>query len=112
MVRARSAAEIPVVTPSAASIDSQNAVPNREVLRADICGKFKASQMSSASDRQISPRACLAMKLMTSGVIFSAAMVRSPSFSRSSSSTITSIRPARNSSMASGMEENGIGRIL
>ena len=43
------------------------------------------------------------MKLMTSGVTFSAAMVRSPSFSRSSSSTTTTIRPCRMSSMASGM---------
>src|SRR3954467_5321292 len=33
----------------------------------------------------------------------SAAIVRSPSFSRSSSSTTTSMRPARNSSSASGM---------
>src|SRR4029079_4877689 len=47
------------------------------------------------------------MKLMASGVMHSAAMVRSPSFSRSSSSTTTSIRPARNSSIASGMVANG-----
>ena len=32
MVCARSAAEMPVVTPSAASMDSQNAVPKREVF--------------------------------------------------------------------------------
>ena len=44
------------------------------------------------------------MKLIISGVIFSAATVRSPSFSRSSSSTTTSILPARKSSSASGME--------
>jgi hypothetical protein len=37
-VRARSAAEIPVVTPSLASIDSQNAVPNRDVLRGVMSG--------------------------------------------------------------------------
>ncbi len=88
MVWARSAAEIPVVTPSAASMDSVKAVPNREVFLDDICGRCRASQISALSGRQIRPRACLAMKLMTSGVTFSAAMVRSPSFSRSSSSTI------------------------
>ena len=38
MVRVRSAAEIPVVTPSRASIDSQNAVPNIDVLVGLISG--------------------------------------------------------------------------
>ncbi len=108
MVWARSAAEIPVVTPSAASMDSVNAVPRRAVFRAVMGGSAKASQISGLSGRQMSPRACLAMKLMTSGVTFSAAMVTSPSFSRSSSSTMTSMRPARKSSMASGMGEKGI----
>src|SRR6266550_6427487 len=37
------------------------------------------------------------MKLMTSGVTISAAITRSPSFSRSSSSAMTIMRPARNS---------------
>src|SRR5258708_28798436 len=48
------------------------------------------------------------MKLMISGVTFSAAIVRSPSFSRSSSSTTTTIFPSRMSSIASGMLVNGI----
>src|SRR4051794_41212550 len=52
------------------------------------------------------------MKLMTSGVTFSAAMVRSPSFSRSSSSTTTTIRPFRMSSMASGMLANGMDPLV
>src|ERR1700759_3236242 len=47
------------------------------------------------------------MKLMISGVIFSAATVRSPSFSRSSSSTTMIMRPSRNASMASAMGANG-----
>src|SRR5271165_4884077 len=38
---------------------------------------------------------------MASGVIISAAMIRSPSFSRSSSSTTTIMRPLRSSRMAS-----------
>ena len=50
---------------------------------------------------------CLAMKLMASGVTFSAARVRSPSFSRSSSSTTTIIRPARISSIAVGTSVKG-----
>src|ERR1700722_5008887 len=49
----------------------------------------------------MSPRPCLAMKLIASGVTNSAASVRSPSFSRSSSSTTTTIRPAFISSTAS-----------
>jgi hypothetical protein len=48
------------------------------------------------------------MKLIASGVTFSAAIVRSPSFSRSSSSTTTTIFPARKSSIACGMLD-GIG---
>src|ERR1700728_451321 len=108
IVRVRSAAEIPVVTPSRASIDSQKAVPKLEVLSGDISGRWRVSQRSAVSARQIRPRPCLAMKLMISGVTFSAAMVRSPSFSRSSSSTRTRMRPLRICSMASGTETNDI----
>ena len=69
MVCARSAAEIPVETPSVASIDSQNAVPNRDVFIGEISGRCSASQRSGASARQISPRPCVAMKLIASGVM-------------------------------------------
>jgi hypothetical protein len=44
--------------------------------------------------------------LMASGVTFSAASVRSPSFSRSSSSTTTIKRPARISAIATGTVVN------
>src|SRR5574337_807648 len=54
----------------------------------------------------MSPRPYLAMKFTASVVTLSAAMTRSPSFSRSSSSTTTSIRPARISSMAVSMDAN------
>src|SRR5207237_2804653 len=47
------------------------------------------------------------MKLMASGVTISAARVRSPSFSRSSSSTTTSMRPARISARAVATSVNG-----
>src|SRR5579862_3248071 len=57
------------------------------------------------------------MKLTASGVTFSAAMTRSPSFSRFSSSTSTIIRPARSSSRASSIVQkasrfNGMFNIV
>src|SRR5579862_1436109 len=51
------------------------------------------------------------MKAMSAGVTFSAAMVRSPSFSRSSSSQTTTMRPARISSSASSMLANGSAMV-
>ena len=56
------------------------------------------------SERQIRPRPCLAMKLIAAGVTFSAARQRSPSFSRSSSSTRITSLPARISSRAASTE--------
>jgi hypothetical protein len=47
------------------------------------------------------------MKLIPSGVTFSAAIIRSPSFSRSASSTMMIICPARTASTASSMRANG-----
>ena len=52
-VRARSAAEMPVVTPVAASIDTVNAVPCGERLSLTISGRFSCRQRSSVSVRQI-----------------------------------------------------------
>src|SRR6185312_5964455 len=90
---------------------SQNAVPKRAVFTDDMGCRSNRRQISASSERQIRPRPCVAMKLMASGVILSAAIVRSPSFSRSSSSTTTRILPCRKSSMASGMEANVIRTI-
>jgi hypothetical protein len=50
----------------------------------------------------------MAMKLTASGVANCAAIVRSPSFSRSASSTTTTMRPWRMSSMASSMVAKGL----
>src|SRR5580704_8975441 len=114
MVVARSAALMPVVTPRRASMDSVKAVPKAEVFTGDMGGRCSSSQRSSVRARQIRPRPYLAMKLMAAGVIFSAGKARSPSFSRSSSSTRTIWRPWRKSSAASSAVANwmGIGSLL
>ena len=106
IVRARSAAEMPVVTPSRASIETVKGVWNGDSFLAAIRSSPSSSQRSGVSDRQISPRPCMAMKLIASGVTNWAAIVRSPSFSRSSSSQTTTIRPARISSIASSIAAN------
>jgi hypothetical protein len=48
------------------------------------------------------------MKLIASGVANWAAIVRSPSFSRSAASTTTTNLPWRISSIASSIAENGV----
>ena len=101
IVRERSGAEMPVVMPWRASIASVKAVALGASLRRTIGLRPSWSQRSSVSERQISPRPCVAMKLMASGVANCAAITRSPSFSRSSESRITTMRPARISSIAS-----------
>ena len=77
---------MPVVTPSRASIETVNGVWKGDSFLAAIRSRPSSSQRSGVSDRQISPRPWVAMKLIASGVTNSAAIVRSPSFSRSSSS--------------------------
>src|SRR3990170_5280452 len=95
MVNARSAAEMPVAMPSAASIDTVKLVPWRERFCSTIGLSPRRAACSSVSGMQIRPRPCLARKLTFSGVTNSAAKMRSPSFSRSSSSTRITISPAR-----------------
>ena len=99
MVRARSCADMPEATPSRASIGVANAVPKRvELPRSSAISDRPSSRMrSSVSASDTSPRAWVAMKLIASGVARSAATNRSPSFSRSSSSTRISMRPLRTS---------------
>ena len=107
IVRARSAAEMPVVTPSRASTETVKAVWNGASFLAAIRLRPSSWQRSSVSARQIRPRPCVAMKLIASGVANCAAIVRSPSFSRFSSSQTTTIRPRRMSSIASSMVAKG-----
>src|SRR5690606_5612489 len=100
---------MPVVTPSAASMLTVKLVWCDEVLSRTIGGRPSWAQRSRVSDRQTRPRAWVTMKLMSAGRTSSAAMIRSPSFSRSSSSTMTTMRPARSSSSSSGMGAKGMG---
>ncbi len=97
MVWARSLALMPVDTPSRASMDTVNAVPKLEVLKlsSTMSGRRRVRTFSSVSERQMRPRPYFAMKFTAAGVTFSAAMQRSPSFSRSSSSVRMTMRPAR-----------------
>ncbi len=111
-VRARSAAEMPVVTPSAASMETVNLVPKPEPLRGAISGSLSSSQRSRVMGMQIRPRAKRAMKLMCSAVTHSEATMMSPSFSRSSSSMRMTILPARMSSISSSAVLSAIGRLL
>ena len=104
MVRARSAAEIPVVTPFAASMESVKLVPSGERLVDTISGRLSRLQCSSVRVMQINPRPCVAMKLIAAGVTKSAAKTRSPSFSRFSSSTRITILPALISAIISWIE--------
>ena len=108
IVRARSCAEMPVVTPWRASIETVNGVSNGDSFFAAMRSRPSWSQCSGVSDRQISPRPCVAMKFTASGVANCAAIVRSPSFSRSSSSQTTTILPWRMSSSASSIVANGL----
>ena len=99
------------MTPSRASIETVNGVSKGDSFLAAIRSSPSSSQRSGVSDRQIRPRPSLAMKLIASGVANCAAIVRSPSFSRSSSSQTTTILPWRISSIASSIVANGVVRL-
>ena len=86
-VRARSAALMPVVTPSRASMETVKAVPMLVRFSAAMGGRRSWRARSVVMARQIRPRACRAMKLIWSGVANWAGIMTSPSFSRSSAST-------------------------
>src|SRR4051812_19481585 len=94
---------MPVVTPSAASIEIVKFVVWRTSVLLTISGSRSCSQRARVNVRQIKPRPYLAMKLMSSARTFVAAMTRSPSFSRSSSSRITTILPARTAATISSV---------
>src|SRR3990172_6145596 len=62
-----------------------------------------SSRRSPTTGRQIKPRPYFDMKLIASGVAFSAAITKSPSFSGLSSSTTMIILPSRRSARASSI---------
>ena len=92
-VAARSDAEMPVEVPSNKSTEMVNAVRWLSVLLSTMRGRRKSSQRSPDSGATTTPDVWRTMKAIFSGVANCAAMMRSPSFSRSSSSTITIISP-------------------
>ena len=81
-------------------METVNAVSWLSVLLATICPIFSSSSRLPSIGVQISPFAYFAIKLMSSGLTVAAATMRSPSFSRSSSSTTTTILPYLISSIA------------
>ncbi len=97
---------MPVVTPRAASTETVKSV--RYISR--FCATIRCSPSCSARSfeigTQINPRPCIAMKLIAFGVAFSAAMTRSPSFSRSASSVTITILPAAMSRTTSSIVSN------
>src|SRR3954468_12354593 len=97
---------MPVVTPSRASMVTVNGVLCGVSFLAGCSSRPSSSPRSGVSARQIQPPAWRVMKLIASGVMNCAAMTRSPSFSRSSSSTTTTIFPLAMSSRASSMVAN------
>ena len=107
-VWARPAAEMAGNSLLAASMDTVKFVPNLEPLRRVMSGRFSASARSAERERQMSPLPSRDMKLMISGVTNSAAATRSPSFSRSSSSTRMIILPFLRSSRAVSTLQRGI----
>ena len=103
MVSARSCADTPVEHPSSLSTVTVNGVPSTEVLSITWCGRSSSSHRLMVMGAQSTPLACFSMKFTFSAVIFSAAMIRSPSFSRSSSSTTMRNFPSLKSFTASSM---------
>src|SRR5579862_8834061 len=85
-----------------------NAVRWASVLTATMRGRSSWSARSLVIGAQISPDVCLTKNAMVSGVANSAAMMRSPSFSRSSSSTTMTISPRPIAAMAFSIDASGI----
>mmetsp|Transcript_29832 Transcript_29832/g.65203 ORF Transcript_29832/g.65203 Transcript_29832/m.65203 type:complete len:293 (-) Transcript_29832:135-1013(-) len=103
----RSAAEMPVEV-FMWSQETVYAVSMRSSFSCEetIWGRSNSSQRFGSIATQTSPLVCLTMKPMASGVIRSAGMIRSPSFSLSSSSSTTTNLPAAIASKASSIVPN------
>ena len=105
-------AEIPVVTPDFASIETVNAVWLLEILFGDIKDKFNLSACFWQRVKQIKPLPYLAIKFIDRGEAFAAGIIKSPSFSLFSSSTKTNIFPFLASLIKSVIFEYFIDFIL
>src|SRR3954447_4634203 len=108
----RSAAEMPVVVPWRASTDTVNAVRWLSVLSATISGRRSSSRRRPSTGMQITPLVWRIMNAIFSGVMASAAMIRSPSFSRSASSTTITISPRATAATAFSISVKGISGLL
>ena len=69
------------------------AVESRVSLFCDMRGKSSCLTRSSVKDKQIKPLPCVAIKLIALSSTFDAGIIKSPSFSRFSSSTMITILP-------------------
>ena len=85
------------------STETVNAVLCGSVLLETMRSRFNSSQRSCVRATQISPLPNFVMKLITSGVTISAGAIKSPSFSRFSSSTTITTLPILKSAMASSI---------
>src|SRR5829696_7163704 len=101
---------MPVVTPKRglASTLTVYAVRYSSRLLSAIGVRPSWSTRSPVSARQINPPARFTMKVISSGVTSDAAQIRSPSFSRSSSSATMTSLPAAKSAIACSTVENGM----
>jgi hypothetical protein len=104
-VRARSWAVMPVRAVRW-STGTVNDVPKGAVFDSTIGASFNRSQTSGSTGTQNWPRPCVIMKLTISGVTFSAAQTKSPSFSRSSASATITTSPRAMASMVASIVEN------
>ena len=107
-VVARSSADIPVVIPTEASTETLKAVPFLSSFTKVIGGRFSLSKSSDSIGTQTTPEVFLIMKFIDSVVMRDPAIIKSPSFSLSSSSTTTTGFPFLKSSIASSIESNVI----
>ena len=92
---------MPVLTPSRASTEIVYAVRILSRLCGVISGISRRSSMSPGIGAQMTPELWRMVKAISWGVDLLAAKMRSPSFSRSSSSTTMTARPAAMSATAS-----------
>src|SRR5690606_33371472 len=82
-----------------------NEVPNGALFTSTIGANFNRSQTSGKMGIQSWPRPCVIMKLTISGVTFSAAQMKSPSFSRSSASITITTLPALTAATTASIDE-------